>query len=179
MVSNRNLLFQGSTFRGYVSFREGTGQSNTSLGCHKWFRFAVIHICESILFLVGDMLVPWNFICNVWYMCVFSQDPKFLLTSHFWTSQMGIKDQILSPFFSNIHTGTPPKTNECPLSLGIISIGNFHLPTNHWNFQGIFVCVFRGVINYQAWSSVSSQTWGKFQHGKVGQKSWEARLMWK
>ena len=24
MVSNRNLLFQGSIFRGYVSFREGT-----------------------------------------------------------------------------------------------------------------------------------------------------------
>ena len=75
---------------------------------------------------------------------VFSQDPKFLLTSHFWTSQMGIKDQILSPFFSNIHTGTPPKTDECPLSLGSISIGNY-IWTNHWNFQGIFVSgVFRG-----------------------------------
>ena len=28
MVSNRNLLFQGSIFRGYVSFREGNGWSN-------------------------------------------------------------------------------------------------------------------------------------------------------
>ena len=29
MVSNRNLLFQGSIFRGYVSFREGTQHHTT------------------------------------------------------------------------------------------------------------------------------------------------------
>ena len=32
VVSNRNLLFQGSIFRGYVSFREGT----SSLGLESW-----------------------------------------------------------------------------------------------------------------------------------------------
>ena len=45
VVSNRNLLFQGSIFRGYVSFREGIllGLKHDKLGCsmyQQWYRIS-------------------------------------------------------------------------------------------------------------------------------------------
>ncbi len=162
MVSNRNLLFQGSTFRGYVSFREGTGQSNTSLGCHKWFRFAVIHICESILFLVGDMLVPWNFICNVWNMCFFPRS-QISINIPLLNITDGYQGSNPFPIFLQHPYGCTPENER--MSPKFMDYFNRKLPSSNQplEFSGDIRVCFPG-----RWSSVSSQTWGDFNMEKLG-----------
>ena len=59
MVSNRNLLFQGSIFRGYVSLPEGTGlhfSQSTERGELFIFEFQ----SSSLLCAKGGQMVAWQ-----------------------------------------------------------------------------------------------------------------------
>ena len=53
VVSNRNLLFQGSIFRGYVSFREGI-------------------VCYCLVLFVSLVSFSWVCVCFLW--CFFLTD---------------------------------------------------------------------------------------------------------
>ena len=65
MVSNRNLLFQGSIFRGYVSFREG--------------EYFIVDHCLALLYVI-DVLI------DIWVSSNIYTFTSFCPPSFFWPS---------------------------------------------------------------------------------------------
>ncbi len=79
MVSNRNLLFQGSIFRGYVSFREGIPKFHLTNWHIRWPRRPALKLTSAVAPQVAQswklqlwkllfwcVWVPWRISSSIW-----------------------------------------------------------------------------------------------------------------
>ena len=178
VVSNRNLLFQGSIFRGYVSFRQGTLRKTSMSPEHQWLVQMYFRKLNSPF--LEDMLC-FGGVCEDHQVMIPNNDPNkttmkctsLLLygkRSAFRSTRVLTLELTVSLLFNHIiitpTTTIISTTITWPL---LISPPPFQLPTiSLTHFGGTVSCHPRYVVR-RAWSHRNTQ---RLQHCKSHRKSW-------